>query len=605
MRKWASGGAAAVVTAAAVTFGPGPAVAAENEATDPAGDPVNCETGETLTGRGAGDITSVAVFESSDEGRIIIEVVVGGVIDEILEEQFSWAVLVEKIEQDGTVRQFLVEIHAGERRIGEVNPETGEVIESNVEVGFDEERIGFHIDQSLEATKTVRATAFNVPAEGDAKSCDEASPVEVQAEAEEPAAPSPKPPAADEGDGGGFPIVLVVFGVVVVVVVTGVAVWRRRVGPTVTDEDLGTVPEEPGIVLMGDFCDWSLYWEGSLQTTVIRRAEGKECCVYTLGITMTVERAAFAVQGRQDDPAVEGPGGRLRIPAQELDGSGLDLWGMAGARNGPAGTLDWMQGLGDAPSLAPGRDSERPPGRGKATGTDDASSLEPFSEPFDPSSSMDWQEVHVIRAQLVSECPDHENEYRCEGDSSVSILPGHECTNRSPGDGCPVRAPAVGRTRFEVRGGLDYAANADAGHAPQAASDHEHPDRPRQEVATKATADDANALQADAVQVDVRNEVVVGAGTQVPSDVWPTTDRVTAEIEAYLSHAIGIDGKMERSNACEAGGCCDGRECRCRPAFELRLSGGQGTLAVDGAAWQVFLDPPARVAGASTNWDVA
>ncbi|MBI2168795.1 MAG: hypothetical protein HYU28_04735 [Actinobacteria bacterium] len=602
MRAWARRGAGLVV---GIVLVGGPAAAAENQVDDKGGDAVDCEASDTLPDRTAGDVTSVKVSEGGDEGRILIEVTVAEDIEAIIQGQFSWAILVRKVEADGSERQFLLEIHDGARREGEVDPASGEIVPSGVEVDVEGRTVIFDVDQTLAATKTIQGAAFNTPAEGDPKSCDVSPTITVKADAGEAGepeaepAPAPQPPKdapdeplVDEADEGGFPV-----GIVIALIVAGGGLvglllwWRRRPGD----------PEVP--ILVGDFCDWAAYWEADGKRTVLREPAGHECCVYVLSLTMTVERAAFAVQGRQDDPAVEGPGGRLRIPLNHLNGSGLDVWGKAGARNGPSGALEWMQGLGDAPGReAAGED--RPPGRGEISDADNRSGVEPFDEPFDPSSSIDWQELHVLRARLESECPDHRHRYACEGLSDVDILPGHECTNADPGNACPVQAPAVGRASVGLEGGLQYFQQVEAGHLPQQPSDHEHPNRPRQEAATRGTGRDARPVDGDSLQIDIRNEVVIGAGTRVPASAWATTDRVTAEIEAYVEHNISVDAKMQRSSACDAGACC-GRECRCDPAFKLDLVNGVGKLVVDGRTWRVDLDPtPPRRPGASAPWTV-
>lgn len=133
------------------------------------------------------------------EGGMRVEVGLVRRPDESLETQFSWAVLLEKQEQDGTWHIYLLEVHAGERMQGEKNA-MGEII-SGTEgfVSTDGNNVIFNVPQNIQDVAIVQVRSFNLPTEQDAVGCDFAGPFDVSGQAQPPMEEQPQVSAIEGG----------------------------------------------------------------------------------------------------------------------------------------------------------------------------------------------------------------------------------------------------------------------------------------------------------------------------------------------------------------------------------------------------------------------
>ncbi len=225
-------------------------------------------------------------------------------------------------------------------------------------------------------------------------------------------------PAGEDGDGGTNPLVIVIpiVGAVAALGAGGRYLYRRtreRGAPGEGEKDegaqLGTVPP-PFIPSETPGCDWALYYQAENQTHFLRQAKLHECCKYIVKVRTVGIVNEWASQGRQlpvdEQPA--GDGERFRNPYGWFVPNGLGFGLTAAARSGPFGTLDWMQGLGDA---EPSGGGAKPPEETE----DGAVQLRTLEEPPDVAAHWDYCEYTYITVDLHSECPDHVNGYDLRG----------------------------------------------------------------------------------------------------------------------------------------------------------------------------------------------
>jgi hypothetical protein len=161
-----------------------------NRTKDPTGDVVDCANG-TPADHEAPDIENVRVKKNG-----IVEVQMRRSVEMSLEDQFSFAVVVTITYPDGRVRTFLVEVHAEEVVIAEVDPTTGEPLSEGAPITIKGKKIRIETSGSVPLGTQVTAQGFNTPTETDSKSCDDAT-VEVTKEvkfARSYQPPDPVPP---------------------------------------------------------------------------------------------------------------------------------------------------------------------------------------------------------------------------------------------------------------------------------------------------------------------------------------------------------------------------------------------------------------------------
>ncbi|HUG75543.1 MAG TPA: hypothetical protein VMM81_07735, partial [Acidimicrobiia bacterium] len=171
------------------------------------------------------------------------------------------------------------------------------------------------------------------------------------------------------GEAGGLSLVVVILIAIVILLLLW-WLWYRsqsqseekdiyRFGPTRErgrtttgeGEDDGDDPRDtPPPVVYGEqleehaACGWGLYFHDGTREIPLREPAIHEhlCCKYVVRVTTDVKTHVQAARGRQDAGAE-----RLRMPDFDYAWRWVDLMANTSARSGPAGRLDWMQGLGD------------------------------------------------------------------------------------------------------------------------------------------------------------------------------------------------------------------------------------------------------------------
>ncbi|MGQ0826281.1 MAG: hypothetical protein ACT4OX_14830, partial [Actinomycetota bacterium] len=260
-------------------------------------------------------------------------------------------------------------------------------------------------------------------------------------------------------DGGSSAVIIIVVVAVVALVGLGLVVFIVRRRPTVPP-----------------YCDWQLvYDDGTAKGRVLRPARGKRCCVYTIEVGSAYHMPEWAEYRRQlSGPDHRGPDSdRLRLVGPRgptdvgLGFADLEL----DVRSGPAGTLDWTQGTGEArPTGSEGSSTVE---RLLADGSPTAPSLGArpqswqFEEPPDVAGHLVWSDDTKIEITAVRECPSRSYFYACDGKGEAGVDVTHECTNESArASNCPVELSTVAEVTGEIRGGINYLARAPTAGAP-------------------------------------------------------------------------------------------------------------------------------------------
>lgn len=405
---------------------------------------------------------------------------------------------------------------------------------------------------------------------------------------------SEPPPESGEEGGGSFPIALPV----ILLLIAGAAlwIWIRRTRTRGRPEPPPMAPTPADDEPSGG-CDWALYVVDGTTRTVLRPADGMECCVYEVAITTFSDVHDEAVKGRQDATSPQGVEAsvdeRLRMADLEYGYSGSSLWGWVSARSGPAGRLDWMQGLGD-PRERAGRVVDASPEA-------QVSQLRALEEGPELAASLTHLESTAVHVTLTAGCPGHDNTYAVEGNSEAYLRSTYECTNAAPGPECPVEFTAAGWVEGLVAGDLAYYVGEDAASdvdeiepvaerlrqlldeaSPVALTDsHDHATRARDTFESSKTGSGTSVVRRDDLQVWLLSGLRLHAGTTVPVAVWSSTERVSADIYTDLLHDLSVSATMDRGN-CEGSSCGGHGRCRCTPTFKLNVVGSQATLTVDG-----------------------
>ncbi|GEM_PF-5422747 len=424
------------------------------------------------------------------------------------------------------------------------------------------------------------------------------------AAASSPAADEPDQDPVDQPQGtpSSFPLIPIGVGALVVAVIIWAAAYARTSRTTrergSTPPPVSAPPEDPDD---GRGCDWALYVIDGGTRKLLRPAEGQECCVYEVAISTVVDVHDEAIKGRQDAVSPQGaeasPDDRLRIPDLGW-GVGSSVWGWVSARSGPAGRLDWMQGLGD-----PREQAGRIPDAEPSAQVYQQRTLEEGPE---LAAHLTHLETTSVQVRLEAGCPNHENTYRLSGQSEVFVQANYECTNGAPGPECPVEFTAAGWAEGMVAGDLNYRVGEEAASdvdeiepvgerlrraletsRPLAMTDsHDHATRPRDTFESTKVGSGNSVVRRDDLQVSLLTGVQMDAGTIVPVAVWPNTERVTADIYSDVAHDLKVDATMNRG---DCGPDCDGHgACECEPSFELKVEVREARLTVDGEVYDLW-----------------
>lgn len=153
-----------------------PAAAGRAFIPDPPDDTVDCNTGDPLEGRGAGDVLGVRLrYHDAERTTGAVEVQISDQARAAVDELFSWAVYLQVRFQgdEDRIRAFLNQVHDGERTVGEVDPETNEPIESDAETVIDGDLVAFDLGADIVDLSGVTVGGFSMPVEGDPTSCDD------------------------------------------------------------------------------------------------------------------------------------------------------------------------------------------------------------------------------------------------------------------------------------------------------------------------------------------------------------------------------------------------------------------------------------------------
>jgi hypothetical protein len=404
---------------------------------------------------------------------------------------------------------------------------------------------------------------------------------------------------------------VLVWAGVIAIVGGGLLIWRGRapeedIGPpgpghTVTrtkpPPEPASTPPPPRVEHAA--CDWAVYYKTDAGRQLLRPANGRECCVYTISVNMTIEVNELAARGRQEGVRPDAPHARTRIPALVLDAHGLGARVEAAVRSGPAEDLGWMQGLGeprepqDVNAYRQQRSHEEPP---------------------EVAAHVGWVVANVVQIQLESMCPGHINRYTGSASSVITANADVECTYTGPPE-CPVEFTAAGWVQGKVGIFMDYDLKHQLGSDPDELEpvapegtpfhpttdlhDHERRDRLHYE-ASEVGSDEAN-LQDDFLWLTFETGLVADAGTIVPRSIWPATGRVTALAGSTVEHGATIDAEMERVD-CVNGPCCGFSACTCAPKLQLRFAGPIGVIVVDGSSYR--LTPNPGPVGAGRAWAI-
>ncbi|MGH2682889.1 MAG: hypothetical protein ACRDIX_06620 [Actinomycetota bacterium] len=464
-----------------------------------------------------------------------------------------------------------------------------------------------------------------------------------------PEQPSPSPAGprvSTEPTGGGalrqFFIFIIVIGGIVIV--GGFYVFwttreRGRAGkpeePGVTTGPGETPEPGPGVTLTPDWipekpvCDWAAYYAPvGGKPVVIRAANGTECCVYKVSLVSHVYELEEVTRERQDGPAGEGEVGRRNFQSASIHPLGVNTYVEASSRSGPEDSLGWMQGLGDLHDRGSRTPQSPEPWPGGATP--------------DSSGSARLDEVTTLSVSLESDCPGHQNTFDVGGSSDLSIGANQECTNETDGE-CPVELTASAWAVGNVDGAISYSVGHLAGGDPNeqeaalaglgdgertfhAITDlHDHEELDRSDYVGGDDASGSAQTEGDAVSIAVRNFVVVDAGSLVPREVWPSTNRVTATVETSLSHSFDVHADMTRVDCVDApccalpaggaasffdvgagiGGHASGppvTECMCDPSLTVHLVGATAQIMAGGNTLTVTR-PGAVLVGQDQPWE--
>ncbi len=370
---------------------------------------------------------------------------------------------------------------------------------------------------------------------------------------------------------------------------------RGRPPPEEPTPPVGGVPPEPEYAA----CDWAVYYRTDAGRRLLRPARGRECCVYTVSVSLTVSERELAARGRQEGVTPDAPSARLRIPSLALEPHGLGGRVEAAVRSGPAEDLAWMQGLGEPrmpEDVAPYRQ------------------LRSHEEPPEVAAHAAWVVANVVKIDLESMCPGHVNRYTGHASSRIAANADVECTYQGPPE-CPVEFTAAGWVEGKVGIFIDYDLRHQLGsdpdelepvapegtpfHAITDLHDHERRDRLHYEASEVAN-DEAN-LEDDSLWLTFETGIVADAGTIVPPSIWPATGRVTALVGSTVEHGATIDAEMERVD-CRSGPCCGFSACTCAPKLRLHFAGDFGVIEVDGTSFRIT--PAPAPIGAGRAWEL-
>jgi hypothetical protein len=478
--------------------------------------------------------------------------------------------------------------------------------------------------------------------------------------------PTPAAPATPATHGGSSMswIWWVVIVVGILLALLGVLLWgpwsagSMETAPTVPPEHPHTqekttpttqerpgepvVPVAPPPTKVKPACDWAVYYDDGFGLECLREPTAHECCRYIIRIDTSL-LGDFVTKGRQGPDHVgdwsEEHGERFRIPDLGASWDGLESWSWAGARSGPAGTLNWMQGYGELPHWPPGAQPALPPSGAAAESAADAAADatnalthvggELTREPPDVTAETAFLESTLVRVRLESHCKKHTNTYAGQSETDVLLAATDECTYSGRGP-CPVKLTAAGWVAARVTGDLNYTAKRIArtfadqtgpewlGEGPAVPSalgekealpsmtgflpDHDHRNPPRRVFQSQIRGKDARVVQQDKYRVRLSDYAELYGAVNVPVEVWPVSDRVSAATWSHVRHALKVVG----TDTVQCDGNCCGKNgtCKCAPEFELFLGPGKGLIRTDGHEYAVERPHGQKPDGLDEHWSL-
>ncbi len=378
---------------------------------------------------------------------------------------------------------------------------------------------------------------------------------------------------------------------------------RRDVGGTRVRKpvpELHTTPRDGGDDPRDvNSCDHAVYWNGPAGRVLVRKPRGVECCVYDVTVSTDWYRhdQARAVRQPTEDEIAAAGGDRLRMgEIDDVSGAILgecEVW----TRSGPAGSLDWMQGLGDV---------DRTP---VDYAEDTYWQNRPFEDRPEMAASFYDEADTTITVRLTSGCVQHQPFYDAQTESWASIYGDGECTN--DGDPtCPVELNAIGSLNSYAVGDVESRAQViakgtvdelDAGMqsrlddkglptadvlARRHLEEHSHPQAPRRHFETTDGSGpkrfNANLLK-DTFHAVMGRALELHSSQIIPVHVWPATDRVSALVGGSANSRIELAGGSTNT-ACNEGNLCGHADaCACSPEISMTICGaGFDVLTVEG-----------------------
>ncbi len=408
-----------------------------------------------------------------------------------------------------------------------------------------------------------------------------------------------------------LPLAMVFLGLVI-------AKFAPFGGPSIPGgEDGGGTPPIPGLVPPGgqhaQGCDWAFDIDKGAGPVRVRhpKAGAHACCIYTLDVTSLLSTNELAARVRQDVPEV----GR----AKNFDGgsaiAGVDANTETAVRSWPHGEQGAMHGLGDQsawPTVGP------TPGPWS-----DYWQERPFEEQPDMAMSTRIDQRTGVSVSFEDGCGASTHEYTHDCESKVSVWGTAECTNENNQPTCPVEITAAALAHVHGEGDLGHRVDAKSLSDPDEippkivaagpnqefrraeADGHRHEvGRERDTWNVADTATDNGALNSKLWNGTIVNKIEADAGMIVPQAMWPTTDRVTAVVEAKVSSTLNLGGESTPGHGPNSVCCAQpGAACACAPSFRLVVGpGNKASLTVDGQ--QIDLRNPAPTTeGSTVYWE--
>lgn len=139
---------------------------------DPAGDATTCGTNTPAVDMPNVDIRNVIILDFGNDGFQVV-VTLAGSAGNAIANDFSWAVVLSLLRDDGTVDPWMIEIHDGVMRVGQLDPENGELVPDTGDAVFvDGDNVVFVSTEGITDFVAFFLQAFNMLAPDTDKGCD-------------------------------------------------------------------------------------------------------------------------------------------------------------------------------------------------------------------------------------------------------------------------------------------------------------------------------------------------------------------------------------------------------------------------------------------------